>query len=694
MQQLLAIAAALVAWCTALASAEKAEASPLEKVQQLLSDQAAKVSKEGDEAKRLYEEYSSWCDGRSKELAFEIRTGESDVEGQQAAIDNDAATIASLGSRVEALVADIATQEADLKAASEVRNKDAADFSAEEKELTQVIDMLRRAISVIEREARKGAGALLQLQGASSMVEVLGTMVQASMFSAADADRLAALVQSSQASEDDEDLTLGAPAAAAYESKSGSILQTLGDLQDKAEAQLGEARSRETKNLHAFELLKQSLEDQTRLSKKDLAEAQRGISQSGQSKSVAEGALAASSKELTSDKQGLQDLQHDCLARASDYESETKSREEELKVIAEAKKIIDDSTGGAAASTYALSQVSLLQLSQGARRTSSGSDLASQVSVVHLLRGLARKVHSSALAQLASRVDSVVGRALERGTDPFAKVKGLISQMVEKLEAEAQADATQKAFCDKEMQETGAKEEARSTEAGKLSTKIEQMSARSGQLKEEVAALQSSLAALASSQAELDKLRQEQHAAYVSSKADLESGLDGVKRALKVLRDYYGVGEKAAGGAGSGIIGLLEVVESDFSKGFAEVVSSEESEQASYAKQTNNNQLEKASKDKDVEYKNKEAADLDKSAADAKGDLASAEQELSAVEEYFEKLKEQCVAKPEAYEDRKLRREQELAGLKEALQVLESDSSLLQTSSRRLLRGINPHRRA
>merc|ERR1712203_942596 len=102
---------------------------------------------------------------------------------------------------------------------------------------------------------------------------------------------------------------------------------------------------------------------------------------------------------------------------------------------------------------------------------------------------------------------------------------------------------------------------------------IDQMSARTAQLKEEVVALQHSLAKLAAAQAEMDKMRKEENAAFKQNKADMEQGLEGVKVALKVLRDYYAKDDKAhaaAEGAGTGIIGLLEVCESDFVTGLAE----------------------------------------------------------------------------------------------------------------------------
>jgi len=85
------------------------------------------------------------------------------------------------------------------------------------------------------------------------------------------------------------------------------------------------------------------------------------------------------------------------------------------------------------------------------------------------------------------------------------------------------------------------------------------------------------LAELAASQAEMDKIRSEEKALYTKNSAEMKQGIDGVQKALSVLKDYYAqeAGHASAGGAGSGIIGLLEVVESDFSKGLAEMEVSE-----------------------------------------------------------------------------------------------------------------------
>merc|ERR1719422_1613268 len=106
--------------------------------------------------------------------------------------------------------------------------------------------------------------------------------------------------------------------------------------------------------------------------------------------------------------------------------------------------------------------------------------------------------------------------------DPFAKVKCLIQDMIETLEKEAEADATEKAFCDKELAETNAKKDAKTTEIKKLSTKIDQMTSRSEQLKGEVAELEKGLSALAKAQAEMDKIRLEEKDAYAKAQAEMD----------------------------------------------------------------------------------------------------------------------------------------------------------------------------
>merc|ERR1719440_2332933 len=194
--------------------------------------------------------------------------------------------------------------------------------------------------------------------------------------------------------------------------------------------------------------------------------------------------------------------------------------------------------------------------------------------------------------------------------DVFGKVKAMIKDMIDKLLEEAEEDATKKAYCDKEMSETQKKQDDKEDTIEKMTTKIDVMTANSKKLKGEVATLQKELADLSRTQAEMDKLRAEEKAQFETNKPEMEMGLAGVKAALKVLREYYSKDEakahEQAEGAGSGIIGMLEVCESDFSKGLAEMVAAEEAASRKYDETTKENNIVKATKEQDSKYKKQE----------------------------------------------------------------------------------------
>merc|ERR1712194_196092 len=539
----------------------------------------------------------------------------------------------------------------------DIRAKEASVFAAEEKDLMETTDMLQRTSAILEREMSKGGASMLQMKNAGSVVDALEAMVRASLIEVSDASRLTAFVQSAQKESDDDD-EAGAPAAAVYKSQSGGIVDTIQDLLEKAEDQLADIRKTENKNKNNFGLLERSLEDEIKFANNDLDAAKKGIDASTEKKATAEGDLEVTKKDLAEDVAAKATLHHDCMTKAANFEAETMSRGEELKALATAKKIIKEATSS-------LAQVSFVQ---AASQLSTGTDLA-KYEVVRFVRDLAHKERSTVLAQLASHLASAM-----HSRNPFGKVKDLISDMISKLEASADADATEKAYCDKELKETNEKNADKTSEIEKQTTRINQAAAKSAKLKGEVATLEAELAGLAKSQAEMDKLR-----------AELEKGISGIKAALKVLNEYYAKEDKshdAADGAGSGIISLLEVCEADFSKNLAQVTTDEEMAVAEYEKETKENEIEKTTKSQDVKYKAKESKELDKYATELKSDRSGVQDELDAVLEYLAKIKKRCIAVAETYEARAARREAEIAGLKQALDILESETALVQSSRR------------
>jgi len=672
-----------------------ATANPLGKVVELMDSLTAKITAEGDAEAKAFKEYFAWCDDAAANLHNEIKNGAKSQEGLEATISKAGATIEACSSKIEDLSGSISTDEKELKEATAVREKEVATFEASEKELMEAIDSLDRAVGILQKEMSKNPAALAQVdtKNLDSMVKSLGAVINAASFSTQDQKNLAALVQSQSGADDEE---FGAPAAAVYKSHSSSIFDVLEDMKEKAEGQLAELRKAESTTKHNYNMLKQSLTDQVEADSADMNEEKSLKAATEEQKAVAEGDLADTVKGLAEDKKALGTASSTCMTVAADHEATVKSRTEELTAIATAKKILGETSGGAVSQSYSFLQV--------ASEISNRADLAN-VEVVRLVKKLAKDSHSAALAQLASRIGAVIRYGAAGGEDPFAKVKSLITDMISKLESEAESEATEKAYCDEELSKTEAKKTELEGVISRLTSKIDLAAAKSAGLKEDVKTIQGELATLSREQASMDSIRAEEKAAFDTAKADLELGISGVQKALSVLKDYYGgasfvqgsnnfdafmqqpaapQGHSKASGAGGSIIDILEVCEADFAKNLATEETEEADAAAVYEKTTQENKLSTTMKSQDVKYKTKEHKSLDKSISDLSGDKETTSTELSAVLEYFGQLKGRCIAKPESYEERKARRESEVAGLKQALSILEDETAFMQRGKRSL----------
>mmetsp|Transcript_44439 Transcript_44439/g.117492 ORF Transcript_44439/g.117492 Transcript_44439/m.117492 type:complete len:187 (+) Transcript_44439:63-623(+) len=184
-------------------------------------------------------------------------------------------------------------------------------------------------------------------------------------------------------------------------------------------------------------------------------------------------------------------------------------------------------------------------------------------------------------------------------------------------------------------------------------------------------------------------MRQEAHEEFLKISKDYEEGLRGVQLAVKVLREYYaksdddtdlmqtqeGAGAQQKGsGAGDSIISMLEVVESDFSKSLAELRAAEDEQQAEYEEEHADNKERLAVLESDIKGKEARVKQLVTSVADAEEDQAGEQDELDAVNAYIKELEPKCISKPEPYEEAKKRREKEMAGLREGLEILEGNA--------------------
>merc|ERR1719471_1559742 len=552
----------------------------------------------------------------------------------EAAIGKAAGDADASASKIDELASSILEGQGDLDSATKIREKEASDFTAKEAELADVVDTLGRAIGLLEKEMAKNPAAFAQMGTAprlDGLVQSLDAIVDAASFSNADKQKLLSMVQAQQ-SEVDDDEELGAPAAATYKSHSTGILDVLEDLKEKAEESLNKVRKAETSAKHNYAMLKQSLTDQIAADSKDMSDEKSSKASSEEAKAIAEGDLANTVKDLADGEKNLQTTSTSCMTTAADHEANVKSRKEELAAIAEASKLLKESTPGAVSQTYSFLQ------EESRSQLKTRTDLA-RIEVVTLVKRLAEKHHSAALAQLASRIAAVLRFGTAGGEDPFGKVKSLVADMISKLEKEAADEATEKSYCDEQIAKTEAKKAELEDDTAKLTSKIDKAAAKSAGLKADVKELQAELSALAKQQAEMDSMRMEERANYAQAKSDLELGLAGVRKAIGVLREYYGstgasmiqsgsdmssmiqqpaMPEKhvKAGDAGSSIIGILEVCESDFAKNLAEATSAEDDAEATYAKTTQENKVTKTIKDQDVKYNIREFQTLDKEVAE------------------------------------------------------------------------------
>lgn len=670
--------------------------NPVTKVMQLLSSLEAKLTKHGEAELKAYNEYAAWCHDGAKDLNYEIKTAKGDIEDLTATIGKAVSDISASSSKIEELSGDTTQNAADLKAATTVRTQEKKEYVVAEAELSDVVDTLDRAINILEKKLRGSAlmQATVNTQDVNALVHALNAVVDAASLSLHDKQQLVSLAQNAAEDTDAMD-DVGAPAPDAYKSKSKGIVEVLEDMRAKAAQQLKEVQNQEVSASHNFQLLKQSLEDQMTADTKEMDAAKQTKAGAQSTKAVAEGELATTKDSLATSEKTLGSMDTGCKTASEDHEASVLARAEEMKAIAAAKKVLSENVGGAEGKVYSFLQVDNAQLSSISTR----ADLAN-IEVVNLLRELARRDQSSALAQLASRVSAAVRFGSRGGADPFGKVKDLIKEMIERLQKEGAEEATHKAWCDEQMGDTKQKMGELNHDIEGLSAKMDKAKSRSINLKDEVAGLQSALADVSKSQAELDQIRREENKVFIETKSDLEQGLKGVRMALKILKEYYAsstelvqqpaleAGHTKSTGSGSSIIGMLEVVESDFGKSLATAEAEEDAGAVDYEKVSMNNRLNKAQWERDVEYKSKEFNSLDKAFSELSSDRDSAQSELDAVLEYSKSVRGACELKPETFGERKGRRTDEIAGLKEALQILEGEAVLLQKKS---LRGHHTH---
>eukprot|EP00931_Biecheleriopsis_adriatica_P020482 TRINITY_DN13677_c0_g2_i1.p1 TRINITY_DN13677_c0_g2~~TRINITY_DN13677_c0_g2_i1.p1 ORF type:complete len:675 (-),score=264.47 TRINITY_DN13677_c0_g2_i1:88-2112(-) len=642
-------------------------ASPLAKVISLLGELEVKVKEESKAEAAKLKEYTDLCESRTSELQYEIKTAKTKIEELTAKISKASGKLEAAASSFEETQGSVASNQADLAAATEVRRRESDDFKAAEKDLMDTASTIQKAISVVEVQESKGDASLLHIKGAGSAVEAVQAMIDASLLQHEDAKTLTALLQG-------RDLQ---PVAPAYEKKNGGVAALLEDLYDKSKDELAELRKKETAAKHSFEMVVQSLQDELKFGKEEAEKSKQFQAEQARLKADGEKDLERRQASLASDEKTLADFTKSCKEETRDAQEAAASRDAELEALGQAKAAIADSMPG----------TSFLQLASVSHiRT---SDDLKHYEVVRIVRALGQKTDDHQLILLSRKIDSMLQDEASAGADVFAKIRKILEDMIASMQKNLQEEASKKEYCDAEMAKSNKAKGEKEGQQDSLATKMDGVASKSAMLKHEVEDLRKELTALAATKAKMTQLRQDEKALFEKSEPETVAAMDGVKTAVRTLKSFYEHEQGGTSGARNGAAGVivdrLEEVEADCAKGLAQMRSAEKTAEKDFEKDMQDMDVEKTEKEKDIEYKEADAKRLDAELSSLQADQDSLGTEMQALLEFHSGLEAQCLVTPETFREKQAKKQEEIEGLEEALKVIEgTGSSLLQRGARSL----------
>merc|ERR1711862_903974 len=205
--------------------------------------------------------------------------------------------------------------------------------------------------------------------------------------------------------------------------------------------------------------------------------------------------------------------------------------------------------------------------------------------------------------------------------------------------------------------------------------------------------LQQKLAELEAAMAKATVMRQKEKAENEATIKDSTIAERAVAQALVVLKEFYAkAGEatallqqqpeapeifdspyKGMQAENGGVVGMIEVIQSDFARLEAETKASEATAQKEYDAFMTDSKVDKEAKTTDIEHKTAKKQDENQAMTLKRADLEGTQKELDAALAYFDKLKPSCVDAGVSYEDRVARRKEEIESLQEALRILNGE---------------------
>jgi len=649
-------------------SSDAAEVTPVQKVVQLMQGMLNKGKTAKHNEQVQFAAYKQFCDDTTVEKQRAIKEATERIEILKADIEKYTSDAAQLTKDIAGHDEDIAVWTGDKKAATKVRQLEKADYDTMHKDYSESISALERAIAVLKKQSydRKQAASFVQV---SSLRELTLIPIEAKK-----------AIDAFLAEDPTEGLAVSAPEAYGYEFQSHGIIEMLEKLLDKFIAERTTLEKEEMNTKHSFDMLMQDLAAQIAQAEQDRDEKATIKAKKLEAKAAAEGDLAETTETRNADQKYLDDLNATCEQKSADFQSRQQLRAEEIEAIEKAIEIVASSAVSGNADTYL---PTFVQVQSSLASLRSGTESTNMQRAVTFLRDQGMKLDSRVLSALAQRASD----------DPFGKVKKMIKDLIVRLMEEANEEAEHKGWCDTELStnEQTRKEKTEAVET--LHAEIDQLEASIAKLSSDITALTEAVAELDAAMAKATKLREEEKTTNSQTVSDAQAAQTAVAQAITVLKDFYAkagdatallqqqptapeIFDKPYQGMQSengGVVGMLEVIESDFARLEAETKAAEATAQKEYDVFMTDSKVDKAAKVKDIEHKEAKKQDETQALTVKREDLEGTQKELDAALAYFDKLKPSCVDAGVSYEDRVSRRKEEIESLQEALKILNGE---------------------
>jgi len=645
--------------------------TPVQKVIELLNGMLEKGKTEKHSEQVQFAAFKQFCDDTTVEKKRAIAEANEMIEVLKADIQKYAADAARLSKEIAEHEADIAVWTGDMKAATKVREIEKADYDATHKDYSESVDALERAIAVLKKQAYDRKQASFAQVSALKNLNLIPKEAKRT---------IDAFLAQEPEEADAEGLAVSAPEANAYEFQSHGVIEMLEKLLDKFIDERTTLEKEEMNARHAFEMLIQDLKAQVEQATQDRDEKAETKAKKLQAKADAEGDLQDTITTRDADQKYLDDLTATCEQKAADFESRQQLRAEEIEAIEKAIEIISSNAVSGNAEKHL---PTLLQAKASSLAQLRADRSPTQVRVAHYLQDQARQLNSRVLSALAVRV----------ADDPFKKVKKMIKDLIVRLMEEANEEAEHKGWCDTELSTNEQTRKEKTEAVERLHAEIDELQASIAKLTEEISELTKAIAELDAAMAKATTIRQEEKAKNTETIKDSQDAQTAVAQALTVLKEFYAkAGEatallqqqpeapeifdapyKGMQSENGGVIGMLEVIQSDFARLEAETKAAEATAQKEYDEFMTDSEVDKAQKTKDVEHKTSKKQDQEQALTEKSADLEGTQKELDAALAYFDKLKPSCVDAGVSYDDRVARRKEEIESLQEALRILNGE---------------------